>query len=158
VLVALTVLSSRVRLPARLEEYTVHVAWTDSFWKQLTGYGIVLVILAGLLLSVRKRVRRFRLGAYASFRTLHAVLGGVSLVALFAHTGFRLGYNMNRALVLVLLVSAGTGAIVGIASGGATGIASFRARAAEASRKVHDVAFWLLLPLLAFHILKTYYY
>lgn len=140
-------------------EHGLDLLWFDPFWKQVTGFSLLGLTLVGLLLSARKRIRRFSFGGYSFWRALHALLGVGGLIALFAHTGFRLGSHLNFALAVAFIASAFTGA----ASGALVTLAArqpsgrFRDLAAW-SKRLHDLAFWPLPTLIAFHLLKTYYY
>jgi nitrite reductase (NADH) large subunit len=130
----------RISLPERLSDFTMHVAWTDPAWKQASGFIVVFAIVLGLSLSLRKRIRRLAVGAYSTWRSAHAVLGVLALVALFVHTGFRLGNNLNRVLVVTLLVSTITGALVGVMT--AAGQSLRLAPAVSGGvRRVHDISF-----------------
>jgi nitrite reductase (NADH) large subunit len=117
------------------------------------------LVLAGLLLSARKRITRFRIGSYSGWRVLHGTFGVGGLVALVAHTGFRIGDNLNMALMVAFLVSAATGAVAGVSTGLAPSTSESTARRiAGALRSAHDYAFWPLGVLLVFHVIKVYYY
>ena len=58
-----------------------------------------------------------QLGDFAGWRLVHILLGALALAVLAAHTGFRLGDNLNLALITAfiatLLAGAVGGAIVG---------------------------------------------
>jgi nitrite reductase (NADH) large subunit len=159
-LALITAFSPRIALPHALRDWTLHHAWIDPFYKQTSGFGLLGTIAVGLVLSLRKRVPRFRVGSYAVWRWIHAALGALGLGVLFAHTGFRLGYNLNLVLALAFLTGASTGAAAGLlpAPGGPGTAGERRAMIATLCRRLHDCVFWLLLPLIAFHVVKTYYY
>ncbi len=155
-----TLLVPRIPLPASLRAWTFQAAWTDPTVKQITGYATLGAIVIGLSLSLRKRIERFKLGSYASFRSVHTLLGMGALVALFVHTGLRLGENLNLVLALVVLAGALTGAASGLAppppvAGTPSSVVGVFSRFVK---HTHDVAFWLFVPLVAFHVLKTYFY
>jgi nitrite reductase (NADH) large subunit len=84
----------------------------------------------------------------------------LGLIALVAHTGFRLGHNLNFGLMLVFLASALSGGISGGLAAATTQTVpdSPVGRIADAFRKVHDFAFWPLPVLVGFHVLKVYYF
>jgi nitrite reductase (NADH) large subunit len=144
----------RIPMPESLLDWTFHVAFTDGSIKQATGFGVLGAILLGLLLSARKRLRRFQFGRYQSWRTLHAILGVLALVALVAHTGFRLGNNLNLALSLVFLTSALSGALFALLPTKSPALS----RVSAACRRTHDLTFWALPALITFHAMKSYYY
>lgn len=142
--------------------HAVDFLWRDSLAKQVSGYTLVGVSLIGLLLSIRKRISWFTLGAFANWRLIHSVVGLLTLLGLAAHTGFHLGGNLNFALATTFLalnvVGAATGAIVAWESR-ATGSTAMLLR--KWRPRVTMLHIWLLWPvpvLLAFHIASVYYY
>jgi nitrite reductase (NADH) large subunit len=100
------------------------------------------------------------LGSYSLWRVLHGGLGALGLLVLFGHTGFRLGHNLNLALMLAFLLSAISGAASGILVSVAAKLPADRPwrRISELARSVHDYAFWPIPLLAVFHVLKVYYY
>jgi nitrite reductase (NADH) large subunit len=137
--------------------------WFSDLWrmplaKQITGFSLLGVAAAGLLLSLRKRVRWFRLGAYPIHRAVHAGLGLACLAILVAHTGLHLGHNLNRALMLVFLGVAATGGAVGLM---VSGEATTRVRVVLQARPIltwlHLLTLWVLPVLVIFHVLSVYY-
>src|SRR5690606_4461639 len=124
--------------------------WTDAFAKQITGYSLLGISVAGILISLRKRVRRFTLGGFPWWRFIHTVLGFLALVILYLHTGFSFGENLNRYLmtdfVLLGLVGALAGLVIGSERYVRTGYASKRWR--QWLTHAHIVLFWPLPVLL----------
>lgn len=133
--------------------------WVDGTFKQASGFTLLGLSLVALMLSLRKRVRWLTFGSFAAWRVAHALLGLLTLVVLFAHTGLRLGSNLNFAVMATFL----TIALAGALSGGAV---AFEHRLAgsrgptlrKVATWVHIVAFWPLLALLGFHVLAVYYF
>lgn len=149
----------KIPAPSSMELPEFGLIWFDPFCKQATGFSLLLLVLLGFALSLRKRVTRFQLGSYSNWRKVHAALGAVGLVALFGHTGFRLGNQFNLLLMTVFLASALTGAASGMLLSVATQSSNpHLARGAALSKRLHDFAFWALPVLISFHVLKTYYY
>jgi nitrite reductase (NADH) large subunit len=132
--------------------------WRESTWKQASGFTIVGLSILILMLSLRKRVRRFTLGDFPIWRVVHATLGTLTLAALVVHTGGRLGSNLNFALNAVFLGIVGVGAVAGtvIALEHRIGAAATRMR--RAWTWSHILLFWPLPMLLALHVFKTYYF
>jgi nitrite reductase (NADH) large subunit len=93
--------------------FRVESLWHDSAAKRCTGFIVTGLALLGMLLSARKRIRRFRLGEVGHWRAVHAVLGVLTLVTLVAHTGFRLGHNLNLILMTNFLLLALLGGCAG---------------------------------------------
>lgn len=138
------------------------VLFLDGITKQWTGYTLLALSLLAAVLSLRKRVPLLRrLGDYGGWRLVHLVLGSIALVALFAHTGFRLGSNLNFWLMACFLGLGIAGGLAGFATAlehriGATPRAAAKVR--TASFWLHLLAFWPLPLLLAVHILSVYFY
>jgi hypothetical protein len=133
--------------------------WLDRFWKQFTGYALAGVVLLSLIISLRKRLKRFAASDLSIWRTVHGVLGAAALVLLVLHTGLHLGKNLNRVLMLnylgITLLGAIAGAVVGISS-------SLNATTARTQRRiwsrVHIALFWPLPVLVLLHVLSAHYF
>ncbi|HEY6556101.1 MAG TPA: FAD-dependent oxidoreductase [Polyangiaceae bacterium] len=137
----------------------IDVLWVDPLWKQVSGFTLVALIALGLGLSLRKRSAKFRWGNVNAWRVVHGVFGVLGLVALIAHTGFRLGDNLNRVLALAFLASAFTGAASGmLARVSLTRPGSRLSQIAPHVRSLHDYTFWPLPVLVGLHVFKTYFY
>ena len=134
------------------------VLWRESVWKQVSGFSILGLSALILMLSLRKRVRRFTFGDFPLWRVAHAAIGTLTLVALIAHTGGRVGSNLNFALNAVFLGVVGVGAIAGtmIALEHRIGLAATRLR--RTWTWSHILIFWPLPMLLVLHVFKTYYF
>ena len=87
--------------------------WFNNVAKQITGFTLLGLALLSLLLSLRKRFKRFKLGEVGHWRAIHAGLGICTLLALVAHTGFRMGENLNFILMTNFLVLTLVGACAG---------------------------------------------
>jgi nitrite reductase (NADH) large subunit len=142
--------------------HAIDIVWRDAAWKQATGYTLVALSLAGLLLSARKRWKRFSRGDYGLWRMAHGVLGLLTLVGLIVHTGLHLGSNLNFALASTFLglnfVGAMTGLVAALESrtSGAPAVALRRWRPRIA--RLHILLLWPLPALLVFHIICVYYF
>jgi NADPH-dependent 2,4-dienoyl-CoA reductase/sulfur reductase-like enzyme/bacterioferritin-associated ferredoxin len=144
-------------LPVRRSSLGTHidVLWTSNAGKQVTGYVVVALGLASLVLSPRRRWERFTW----IFRALHASLGAAALVALSLHTGLHLGQNLNRLLMYDFLALT----LLGAAAGGVTALSHwFSLRTASKQhdlwKRAHLILFLPLPVLLALHIFGAYYY
>lgn len=144
--------------------FTVDRLFIDGTLKQVTGYTLLALSLFAIPLALRKRWKRLRLGGFAGWRLVHVVFGAVSLAALAAHTGFRLGENINLALIVAFLATLLAGAL-----GGAIIAAEHRLAAIPAIRSrrfdprrialwLHILASWPLPALLIVHIATVYFY
>jgi nitrite reductase (NADH) large subunit len=135
--------------------------WLDGVWKQVSGFALLLLSTAAAVLSLRRRVPWLRWGDFATWRVIHTAIGTAALLALFLHTGFRLGRNLNEWLMLSFL---GT-AVAGSALGAATALEHRLMATAQQAARIRSVAFWLhiiafwpLPLLLAVHVLTVYFY
>lgn len=133
--------------------------WREETWKQVTGFTLVGLALVSLLLSLRKRVKRFNWGEFGHWRAVHAVLGTLTLLALVSHTGFRLGHNFNFVLMTDFLVLALVGALAGVVT------ALERRLTAQSAKRLrsfwtgtHIAMAWPLPVLVAVHVLTAYYF
>lgn len=133
--------------------------WLDSFWKQVTGFTLAGLSALLLLVSARKRWKRFNLGRFSSWRLAHAALGSSMLLLLAGHTGLRLGVRLDFMLLVTFLGLAASGAGAGLAAalegriGGRLGT-TLRAW----GNRLHLWFFWVFPLFLGFHVLKVYYF
>ncbi|MCH9806688.1 MAG: FAD-dependent oxidoreductase [Alphaproteobacteria bacterium] len=135
--------------------------YLDSFTKQVTGFTLLALSVLAAILSLRKRIKILGIWDFSSWRVFHSIVGVLALVALFAHTGFRLGSNLNMWLMLTFLGLAVAGAIAGLATAFEHRVFNSPQTAAglrSASFWLHLVSFWPLPLLLAVHILTVYFY
>jgi nitrite reductase (NADH) large subunit len=132
--------------------------WRESFWKQASGYTVLGLTAALLAMSLRKRIARFKLGEFPVWRVVHVVLGVLTLAGLAAHTGGRLGANLNFILIASFLAVI----VLGAAAGGVIALEHRLGAGAARLRRswvwTHILIGWPIPVLLAFHVLKTYYF
>ena len=135
------------------------VMWRDSLVKQISGFSMLGLIGLALIISLRKRWSRFNFLDYSAWRYLHVLLGMFIVAGLFAHTGFRMGSNINSFLMFFF-----TGLIM---AGGAYGIfialqhridVVLSQRVRSYMNWIHILLFWPVPILIGFHIFKTYYF
>jgi len=159
VLASVTAFWPRIPLASSVRLEGLDVLWVDGLYKQISGFVLIGLVLIGLSLSLRKRMKRFKWGHFPGWRVLHSALGMGALFVAFAHTGFRLGYNLNLALMLAFLASALTGAVSGAFLAKLDSIQTGAAiRLVRGVRTLHDWVFWPFLVLVGFHVLKVYYF
>ncbi len=152
-------------LPAIPYNDTVQVSWrwdmlwTESLFKQISGFTLLAMSVLVLILSLRKRIKWISWGDFPIWRLLHALLGGSAIFVLLIHTGFRLGDNLNFYLMMSFTSLLLVGAIIGSV------IAMEHKLAASTVRQLrnigtwlHILLFWPIPVLLGFHIFKTYYF
>ncbi|MCY3597810.1 MAG: GPP34 family phosphoprotein [Rhodospirillales bacterium] len=160
---AATLLSPRIPVPDRFPPTILERLWLDGLWQQWSGYLLLALSVAGLVIAVvvRKRLAP-RIAGSQRWRLSHVIMGVACVLALFAHTGFRFGDNFNAALMGFYLAVLLSGALAGVAIGGAQ-----RLRRISAGRiglplrtllRVHVLALCPLPALLAVHVLLVYLY
>ena len=154
-----TLLVPRVPLPDRFGPTLLELLWFDGFWQQWSGYLLLGLSLAGLVIAViiKKRLVA-RIAGSHRWRLSHIVLGFVCVVVLFAHTGFRFGANINAALMGFYLAALLTGAAIG----GAPRLRQWGIGKAGTPRRVlvglHVMVICPLPALLVIHVLAAYLY
>lgn len=133
--------------------------WNDGLMKQISGFTLLGAGLLGLILSLRKRVRRFKWGAYTGWRVLHLMLGLVCAAVLMVHTGFHGGGNFNRLLLVDFIAVMALGAVAGVTVGIEHQLQPAQARVLRSTLLWgHILAVWPLPVLLLFHVLTVYYF
>ena len=133
--------------------------WNDHFVKQVTGFSLLGLTVLGMLMSLRKRVAVISLGHFSKWRVLHILLGVLCVVTLGLHTGFHLGENLNRWLMLNFIAVVFMGSLAGVLVAGSHWFAAGNARLfRRRSTWLHVLVAWPLPVLLIFHILSVYYF
>jgi nitrite reductase (NADH) large subunit len=134
-------------------ESVLDLLFRSSLSRQVTGYTLAGLALIGTLLSLRKRVKRFAgskwAGNYGLWRAAHAILGTAAVAILIAHTGMRLGSNLNLALMICFL---------GVNVAGAAAAFLVASNSSRWSFWLHLATVWPLPVLLGFHIVSAYYF
>ena len=127
--------------------------WVSGTWKQVTGFSLVALSLVVAFLSVRKRIGWSWLGGYAWWRIVHALVGAAAVAVLFLHTGFNLGHNLNRWLMVTFLALAVAGGVTGIVTAREhVVLAAGRPSRRRAVTWLHILALWPLPLLLILHV------
>jgi nitrite reductase (NADH) large subunit len=143
------------------------IEWLSQFWrdgagKRTSGFTLVAASGLGLVLSLRKRVRKLRRTPLTWFRLFHAMVGALAMAVLLAHTGLHMGDNLNRALLFTFLAVVATGGMVGIATASAARVSGGSAAAMRRARAwimgSHWLFIWLLPVLITFHVIAVYYF
>lgn len=136
--------------------------WRDNIVKQYSGFILLGITLTAMLIGLRKRFRFMdRLGNYDLWRLLHIGVGLLALFGFVAHTGFRLGDNLNLALGGAFVATLVFGSIAGLTTGGdhelrARNIGTTRRPPRRFPTWLHIVAVWPLPVLLLIHVLASY--
>jgi nitrite reductase (NADH) large subunit len=133
--------------------------WQDGLWRQVSGFALLGLALLGLLMSLRKRLPRLPLGAFAHWRLLHVVLGALALVLLTLHTGLDGGQNLNRWLLADFLLLLAVGGLAAVLLAVEHGLPPALARRGRRWLTWgHILAVWPWPALLAVHVLSVYYF
>lgn len=135
------------------------VLWTNSTYKQISGYSLLALGVAVSVLALRKRIPSFTWASFSSWQIAHVLIGGVAVVTLLAHTGFRFGANLNLWLMFCFSGLLVAGGIAGAATalGERLGQGTSR-RLRVTALWLHILLLWPLPALLGFHVLKGYYF
>ena len=134
--------------------------WRDTLIKQISGFSILAACALALLVSLRKRVKRLHtVGSFDSWRIAHLVFSVLAVSALVFHTGFRMGYGLNFALMILFVALI----VLGIATTFAMTIGANRSpeisgAIRKLSLRLHIYLLWPIPLLLGWHILKGYWY
>ncbi|MEM0911156.1 MAG: FAD-dependent oxidoreductase [Pseudomonadota bacterium] len=149
----------KIPAPTSVQIPTLSWLWTESQWRQTSGFTMLGLTALTVFLSFRKRWKKFSIGKFDMWRLIHVLVTTFALATLFAHTGISLGEGVNRWLIinflLIALVGGASAAIAAIE--GAKPTMSVK-RAKRFLVNAHIVVFWPLPVLLAFHILSVYYF
>jgi nitrite reductase (NADH) large subunit len=133
--------------------------WTASLAKQTTGFSLLAIAVFVSLLSLRKRIRWIAFAKFSSWQLAHVVVGLVAIGVLFAHTGFRMGANLNAWLMLSFTGLIVAGGLAGTATAMSQRYDGLRLRQLKTvSLWAHIFLLWPLPALLGFHVLKGYYF
>ena len=158
---AATLLAPRVPVPDRFGPTWLEQLWSDGTWQQWSGYTLLGLSGAGLSAVLLMRARPVaRRGGHGWSRLAHAGIGLACALALFAHTGFRLGANLNAALMGCYLAVLVLGALAGISVNGASRLRrmGITPRLRVVPMRLHVIALYPLPALLMAHLLVVYLY
>ena len=158
-----TVLIPRIPIPDRFGPTLFERLWGNGAWQEWSGYALLALSVAGFAAATLRRARFVsRLGDQNWWRLVHVGLGLSCVLLLFAHTGFRLGSNLNAALMGFYIAALISGACAGVLMGGATQLRRLGfAQVGKFSRipmRVHVIALSALPALLIIHVLIVYLY
>lgn len=130
--------------------------WRDGFASQVTGYTMAGLALLSCVLSLRKRIPFVTWGGIGWWRLAHIVLAWAGAAMLVAHTGWRLGHNLNRSLVLTYLALIALGGIAAMVIAWDHRIRRHAPWARRWLVNAHIAVVWLMVPFLAFHLVEVY--
>ena len=156
-----TLLAPRVPVPDSFGPSILRSLWFDGSWQEWSGYILLALSLLGLSIAVIVKKRLVvRFARSHPWRLTHLVLGASCLIALFAHTGFRFGANLNGLLMGCYLVVLCSGALSEVALRVASGVQlvglGTPGKRRRALIRLHVVALCPLPALLVVHVLTAY--
>ncbi|MCY3641834.1 MAG: GPP34 family phosphoprotein [Gammaproteobacteria bacterium] len=156
-------LAPRIPVPDRFGTSVLQELWLNGFWQQWSGYLLLALSVAGLVVGVAVRKRLIsQITGLRRWRLAHIAIGVACTLALFIHTGFRLGANVNAALMGFYVATLLSGALAGIAVGAAHRLRQMTIGRVGRPRNVllwlHVMAICPLPALLAVHIAAAYLY
>lgn len=135
------------------------ILWRNGTFKQVSGYATIGLAALGLLMSLRKRVTKFKLFDFSSWRSLHLITGLLLLLSLAAHTGLRMGHHLDQQLTVMFIALIGLGVLAAILLGIQHKLdAVFAKQLREKLVWLHILLFWPVPALLSWHIFKIYYF
>ncbi len=134
--------------------------WTDSFWKQVSGYTILALTVIGMIMSFRKRWKKFDFGNFAWWRIMHLSTGLLALALLFIHTGMTLGEHFNFLLMIsflgTLIIGSGIGVLTFVESRLPEVTTAYQVK--TWLKNTHIAIVWPLPVLVGIHIVLAYYF
>ena len=133
--------------------------WRDGLIKQITGFSLLGMGVVISFISLRKRLSKFTWGRFPVWRVVHVSVGLLTVLMLLAHTGLRIGDNLNQLLMLSFVSLILFGSVAGWAIGKQHELPKVVARRVRnISIWGHIILLWPVPVLLGFHVLKTYWY
>jgi len=158
--VLLTLLASPISYSTTADvAFHIDMLWRDGLFKQISGFTLLGLSVIGAFVSLRKRIKKISFGNYDWWRVFHVVTGVTLVMALVAHTGFRMGDNLNLMLMSAFL---GLG-VTGILSAGVS-LARVKLGMSSAQRMkriadwMHILVLWPFPVLLTMHVVAVYYF
>jgi len=147
--------SDSVQIPWQIDKL-----WTDNVLKQITGYSILALTIVGMIMSFRKRWKKFSTGNFAWWRIMHLATGLVALALLFIHTGITAGEHFNFLLMVsflgALIIGSGIGIVTFIESRLPEVTTTYQVK--TWLKNAHIAIVWPLPVLVAIHIVLAYYF
>jgi len=134
--------------------------WRSGLLKQITGFTILASIVLASVISIRKRTSRLAsLCRFDSWRIAHLAFSVIALLALFLHSGFRLGSGLNFVLMSNFLALSVLGILTTLAiSLGHKFSPAISLYVRKHSLSWHIHLLWPIPVLLGWHVFKGYWY
>jgi len=137
---------------------TIDVLWRSVVAKQISGYTLLALMLISFVPALLRRVQRKSKRPQAlSLMSWHLIAACALIAGVVVHTGARMGYGLNAMLNGVLLATLVLGSVMSVAWRKASHSSRHRT-VAENIRIAHWMLLFPLPAIIAFHVLKVYYF
>ena len=156
-----TLVAPRFPVADRFSALYFERLWFDGSWQLWSGFALLGLSGAGVLAVLLLKLRAIaRLGGFNWWRLAHVGFGIACVLALFAHTGFRLGTSLNAALMGCFLAVLVLGGLAGVCTNAAGQLRKWGIKPKQRviPIRVHIVALVPLPALLIIHIIAVYLY
>ena len=156
-----TLVAPRFPVADRFSALFLERLWFDGGWQLWSGFALLGLSGSGVLAVVLLKLRVIaRLGGFNWWRLAHVGFGIACVLALFAHTGFRLGTSLNAALMGCFLAVLVLGGLAGVCTNAAGQLRKWGIKPKQRiiPMRVHIIALVPLPALLIIHILIVYMY
>lgn len=138
---------------------SIDFLWREAGWKQVSGYTLLALMTAGLLLPLRKRIAVLERLSFPRSRQLHTAIGLGTLLAAGIHTGLRLGANLNLVLMSCFLGLTVLGSMSALVTSVEHRLSPRLGSALRIGwKRAHVALFWPMPVLVLFHVLAFYLY
>ena len=152
-------LAPPIPVPDQFPPTALERLWFDTLWQWWSGWLLVALSFAGLIIAVIIRKRLIpRVAGSQWWRLSHVILGVACALALFAHTGFRFGQNFNAALMGFYLAVLLSGGLAGVATGGVPQLRRIGIVRIGKPLRIHVLALIPLPVLLVVHVVLVLLY
>lgn len=133
--------------------------WSDTFYRQISGFTMLGLMTLGLLVALRKRLSWFRWLKFERWRWLHVLLSSLCIAILFVHTGLGEVQGLNFYLLMSFMAAG----IFGIGTTLMTHLETAKPGITNKTFKrwfttAHLISFWPFPVLLALHVLTVYWF
>ncbi len=156
-----TLVVPRIPVADRFSALFLERLWFDGGWQLWSGFALLGLSGSGVLAVLLLKLRAItRLGGFNWWRLAHVGFGIACVLALFAHTGFRLGTSLNAALMGCFLAVLVLGGLAGVCTNAAVQLRKWGIKPKQRviPMRVHIIALVPLPALLIIHILIVYMY
>ena len=156
-----TLVAPRFPVADRFTALFLERLWFDGGWQLWSGFALLGLSGSGVLAVLLLKLRAIaRLGGFNWWRLAHVGFGIACVLALFAHTGFRLGTSLNAALMGCFLAVLVLGGLAGVCTNAAGQLRKWGIKPKQRiiPMRVHIIALVPLPALLIIHILVVYMY